>query len=183
MEIATERLIIRPLQLGDEPAFLPLYNTPEVHHPKSPKVPDVRQKELFHLLVQQPPLLSPFVVLAIANPMGACIGLLFLTLHKVPKSRENLAVIGIVISDEWQGEGYGTEACQPVLPFLFEERRVTRVMMGCRKTNLSCQRMIEKLRLEPIPLYRRAALVASGWVAPDELWYELLSTDKGTISA
>jgi RimJ/RimL family protein N-acetyltransferase len=183
MELVTERLILRPLHQDDELAFFPLYNTPEVHHPKSPRVPEARQKELFRLLVQQPPLLSPYVVLAIVNATSTCIGLLFLTVHQVPKSQESLGVIGIVISNEWQDKGYGTEACQAALPFLFEERQVTRVMMGCRKANLSCQGVIEKLRLQPIAISRRAALVASGWVAPDELWYELLSTDKGTILA
>jgi RimJ/RimL family protein N-acetyltransferase len=182
MELITERLILRPLQQDDGSAFLPLYNTPEVHHPKSPRVPEARQKELFRILVQQPPLLSPYIVLAIVNAMNTCIGLLFLNIHQVPKSRESLGVVGIVISNECQGKGYGTEACQATLRFLFEERRVTRVMMGCGKANLSCQRVIEKLRLQPIPISRRAALVASGWVAPDELWYELLAADKGKIS-
>ena len=176
MKFVTEHLLIRTLQQEDETAFLPLYNTPEVHHPKSPRVPEERQKELLRLLVQQPPLLSPYLVLAIVNAVDTCvIGLLFLTIHPVPKSRESLGVIGIVLSDPWQSKGYGTEACQTVLPFLFEERQVTRVMMGCRQTNIPCQRMIEKLQFQPIPLYRRAALVASGWVAPNELWYELPS--------
>ena len=181
MEIVTERLILRSLQLSDETVFLSLYNTPEVHHPKSPMVTRSRQTELFHLLVQQPPLLSPYLVLLIATQTDNCIGLLVLTLHNVPKSRECLGVIGIVLDPLWRGKGYGTEACQATLPFLYEERKTTWLMMGCPKSNIACQRMIEKLGFKPISLARRAGLVASGWVSPEELWYDLFSIQKGKI--
>ena len=80
-------------------------------------------------------------------------------IHPLARVDETIGSLGVVIRDDLQNQGFATEACDAMLRFLLQERKVSRVLMGCYASNPASQRMIQKLGLMPLPLHLRASAV------------------------
>ena len=62
---------------------------------------------------------------------------------------DGVAEIGYGISDEYQGQGYATEAVQAVTAWAFRDPRVTAVEAETTAENIASQRVLEKCGFQP----------------------------------
>ena len=62
---------------------------------------------------------------------------------------DGVAEIGYGISDEYQGQGYATEAVQAVTAWAFRDQRVKAVEAETTVENIASQRVLEKCGFQP----------------------------------
>jgi RimJ/RimL family protein N-acetyltransferase len=85
------------------------------------------------------------------------------------------AELGFVMHPAWHGRGYATEAARPLLAFAFETLGVHRVIGRLEARNAGSARVLEKLGMR-----REAHLVENEWVKGEwqsELVYAILDRD------
>lgn len=88
------------------------------------------------------------------------------------------AYFGIMMANDHQGKGYGTEAVSALVRFLFDELRVERVLAMCDSLNAACRRMLEKSGFELEGTSRRYFYNEKhGWV--DALSFAIIRDDEG----
>jgi len=96
-------------------------------------------------------------------------------LHRV-HAINRTAVLGLLIGDvEYQGQGYGTEACRLLLKYGFEELNLNRIELGVLATNRAGVRAYEKAGLLREGCFRQACFRNGRYV--DELRYAVLRED------
>lgn len=73
-----------------------------------------------------------------------------ITLHPKAEYPENPEIRGIAwyINPEYQGQGYGTEAAEAVLKFMFEKVNICKIITTVATANKSSIRILEKLGFE-----------------------------------
>ncbi len=66
-------------------------------------------------------------------------------LIELREKQQGVAELGIWIHPDFHGKGYGTEACELLIKYAFNERRYDRIMARAFESNDASQRVWEKL--------------------------------------
>ena len=63
---------------------------------------------------------------------------------------EGSAELGYWVAEEYQGNGYATQACKMLIKHAFEDLNIQRIFASYKKENLASKRVLEKLGFEYI---------------------------------
>jgi aminoglycoside 6'-N-acetyltransferase len=170
--LTTERLVLRPFDTADAPAFAAYRSDPEVARYQGWDAPfPLAQAEEF---VREVGVLDPtapgwyqFAVEA----DGVLVGDVGVGLHENRMQAE----IGYTLATAYQGRGYAVEAVRRVLTYLFEVRGLHRVSAECDARNERSARLLTRLGFR-----QEGHRVLSTWAKgewTDDLLFGLLATE------
>ncbi|MDP9243600.1 MAG: GNAT family N-acetyltransferase [Chloroflexota bacterium] len=171
--LETERLILRPFDLGDWAGLHRAYGDPEVMR--------------WHGLTDQPPIEeTAFAAGRMAGHFTARGYGMFAIVER--EAGEIVGRVGIMVHDDWTGgpdqheigwtvqrdrwgRGYATESARAVMDWIWEVVDVSRIISITDLENLRSQRVMEKLGLT-----RRGT---ARWHEHDVVWYAIERPAKG----
>ena len=146
IEIATERLILRPFRVDDLAAFVAYRSDPEVARYQSwDRTYSMADAESFLGSQREPVFGQPgeWLQLAIVDrATGAVCGDCAV---RVATDQPATAEIGVTLAQASQGKGLATEALTAVVRELFEERGMHRVFAEADDRNFPVRRLLERL--------------------------------------
>ncbi|HET7235959.1 MAG TPA: GNAT family protein [Actinomycetota bacterium] len=174
--IRTERLELRPFEPEDFDALLDIYSRPEVatYLYEGARGEDevrelLRKKVAARALVKAGDALSLAAILASTGDLiGDVLGVWTSAEHRQGE-------VGYVVHPDHQGNGYATEAVEPVLALLFGDLGLHRVIGRLEARNAASARVLEKLGMR-----REAHLVENEWVKNEwqsEVVYAILDRE------
>jgi RimJ/RimL family protein N-acetyltransferase len=146
IEIVTERLVLRPFELGDVPAFAAYRSERDVARYQSWDTPySLAEAERF-VASQQDVVFGhpgPWVQLAVVDRAsralyGDCA-------VRVATDQPHTAEVGVTFAAAGQGRGLATEALGAVVTRLFEQRGIHRVYAQTDDRNQAVHRLFERL--------------------------------------
>ena len=145
IRLETERLILRPLGLGDLEAFLSYSSVPEnmtymFIGPDTPETARVYLEMVENWWKQDPPPVYEFAV--VLKDTGQMIGNVGLYMDK---SMIETGMLGWCFHRDYWNKGYCTEAVRAVLKFGFEELKLHRIHAECNADNTASARVMEKV--------------------------------------
>lgn len=73
------------------------------------------------------------------------------------------AEIGYSLSPRFWGHGYATEAAVALLDYFASDTKVQTVFATCRPENTASIRVLEKLGMKQVDVYKRNVLIAGEW--------------------
>jgi RimJ/RimL family protein N-acetyltransferase len=174
--IVTERLLLRPYEVGDFEGLYAIQSSDEVarwlyNDPRT----EAETRDLLARKVRGSVLEAECEWLSTAVTLrddGRLVG--DVALHWVSEPHR-CGEIGFSFNPVFQGQGYATEAARALLPFAFETMRWHRLIGRTELRNTASARVLEKLgmRLE-------ARLIENEWVKGEwqsELGYALLASE------
>ena len=146
LEIVTERLVLRPLQLDDAPAFAAYRSDPDVARYQS--------WDTTYALTDAQQLVASQDGVALGDP-GAWLQLAAVdrvtgalcgdcAVH-VATDQPQTAEVGVTFAPATQGSGLATEALGAVVTRLFEDHGLHRVFAQADDRNLPVHRLLERL--------------------------------------
>jgi len=146
IDIVTERLSLRPFQVGDLEAFVAYRSDPGIARYQSwDSTYSMADAELFlrsqrELVFGQP---GEWLQLAmIDRATGAVCGDCAV---RVATDQPATAEVGVTLAQESQGKGLATEALTAVVTELFEQLGMHRVVADADDRNVPVQRLLERL--------------------------------------
>ena len=146
LEIATERLVLRPLQLDDAPAFAAYRRDPEVARYQSWDS-TYSQADAEALVAAQEGVAlgdpGPWLQLAAVDRAGGA--LCGDCAVRVATDQPATAEVGVTFAAATQGSGLATEALGAVVTRLFEQHGIRRVFAQADDRNLPVHRLLERL--------------------------------------
>jgi len=170
--IQTDRLILRRLTLEDAEAVYSYRSNPEVSkyqmwHPKS--IDDVHHF-LKSLIDVSPDTPGTWLQLAIVSRddnvlIGDC-GIRF------PEEETYQAELGISLTPSCHGEGFGREALQAVMGYLFDSLHKHRVFASVDPRNLAAIALMDRVKMRHEAHFRESILLEGEWV--DDVIYAML---------
>lgn len=160
IEIATDRLLLRPFQAADLPAFVAYRSRPEVARfqgwDETYSMADAERS----LAAQQAVVFGepgPWVQLAATDRVsGALCGDCAV---RVLADQPRTAEVGITLAPDHQGRGLASEALAAVVTRLFEAHELHRIYAEVDDRNLAVQRLLDRLGFRC-----EARLVEADWV-------------------
>ena len=159
LEIATKRLVLRPLQLDDAPAFAAYRSDPDVSRYQSwDTTYALTDAERLVTLQEGVALGDPGAWLQLAavdRVSGALCGDCAV---RVATDQPQTAEVGVTFAPATQGSGLATEALGAVVTRLFEDHGLHRVFAQADDRNLPVHRLLERLGFR-----REARLVEADW--------------------
>lgn len=182
MELTTQRLVLRLLRPDDREFFTSLFNHPELRRRQDKPAAPEHLPNIFQNCLKASPLEAPYLCLVINTKEETAIGLIFLSIVEgqsqgMRGQGRQLGSLGMVLVPSAQNQGFATEACEAVVAFCFQKRKLPAMVMGCYASNPASRRVIEKLGFSSIPFSLRASRVLTGEAGPSELWHELTYRD------
>ena len=145
-EIVTERLVLRPMEAGDAPAFAAYRSEPDVARYQSWDTPyPLADAEAFVASQEGvtfgPP--GPWVQVAVVDRVsGALYGDCAV---RVATEQPRTAEVGVTFAASSQGRGLATEAVAALVTRLFEEHGIHRVYAQADDRNGAVHRLFERL--------------------------------------
>ena len=144
--LESPRLILRSFRPADLDSFLAYRSDPLVAQYQGWEIPYPREKaEAFIEEMSQQnfyPSVEWFQVALELRETGAMIG--DCAFHLLETDQQQ-AEIGFSLARAYWGFGYGTEAIQRLLAYLFEEVKLHRVIANCDPRNLASSRLLERV--------------------------------------
>ncbi|MDF2844651.1 MAG: putative acetyltransferase, gnat family [Herbinix sp.] len=148
LRLETKRLILRTLELNDAPAVSYNSNRPSVAAEMSDMILPDKEAGLNWIIWinSKSNVEEPWQVLAIERKSDhRCIGLVGV----IPQEKINREIeILFEIADEYQNNGFATEAAKELIRWFFETRHDTYLCAIVKVNNLASQRVIEKIGFE-----------------------------------
>ena len=146
LEIVTERLVLRPLQFGDAPAFAAYRSDPDVARYQSWDT-TYSTADAERLVASQGDVAlgepGPWLQLAaVDRGSGALCGDCAV---RIATDQPLTAEVGVTFAPANQGSGLATEALGAVVTRLFEQHGVHRVFAQADDRNLPAHRLLERL--------------------------------------
>jgi RimJ/RimL family protein N-acetyltransferase len=171
----TERLIIRPFELSDAEVFSAYRSDPSVARYQCWDAPYSLEKSIEfiqHMQQWNPQIPGEWLQLAmVRKDTGAMIGDCAFCILEDGMQAE----IGMTLSRDAQGFGFGREATHQLLAYLFDELGMKRVRANCDPRNLPSWRVLERVGLR-----REAHMLQSTWIKgewTDDYWYAMLAEE------
>lgn len=174
--LTSSRLILRPFELRDAPAFARYRSDPEVARYQSWEPPyTLAQAERFVAEMQSitPGLPGAWYQLALEERQsGAMIGdCAFVRLADDPRQAE----IGFSLDRAYHGQGYATEAVRRLLAYLFHELGLHRVRANCDPENQASARVLLRAGMRLEGVFVESLWFKGRWVG--EEWYAILKRE------
>jgi ribosomal-protein-alanine N-acetyltransferase len=146
MQIETERLLIRSLEVADASPLAAIWSDPDVtRHMGGPRdFADIRigLEEEARAGTQAEIVLWPVVEKASGRVIGHC-GLL----EKDVDNQSEIELIYVLASDSW-GKGYATEAASVLRDYAFDQLGLRRIIALIDPENPASARVAEKIGME-----------------------------------
>jgi RimJ/RimL family protein N-acetyltransferase len=174
--IATERLLLRPFELGDLEALHAVHSRPEVVRylywgPRSRE----ELRETLAQRVRQTALKAAgdkLILAVVRRDSGELIG----DVNLQWLSREHRqGEIGFVLHPDHQGRGFAREAAMAMLRVGFEDLGLHRIIGRCDGRNAASAKAMERLGMRCEAHLRQNEMVKGEWC--DELVYAMLATE------
>ena len=146
LELVTERLVLRPLEAGDVPAFAAYRSDPDVARYQSWDT-TYSTADAEQLVASQKDVAlgdpGPWLQLAAVDRVsGALCGDCAV---RIATDQPRTAEVGVTFAPATQGSGLATEALGAVVTRLFEQHGVHRVFAQADDRNLPVHRLLERL--------------------------------------
>lgn len=169
--LSTERLLLRPFVESDWQAVHAMLSHPEVirYIPAGTASEEETREHIQAVIVQHqadPPRYNFAVVL---HSEDVSIGICFLELSAEEPREANL---GYLLSRQYWGQGYATEAARAVLDFGFRVLGLHRIYATCRPANVASSRVMEKLGMRREAHFRQHRHIKGAW--QDSFLYAIL---------
>jgi RimJ/RimL family protein N-acetyltransferase len=146
IEIVTERLVLRPLEIGDAKAFAAYRSDPEVARYQSWDTPySVADAEALVASQRAAAFAGPgswVQVAAVDRVSGALCGDCWV---RVVSDQPHTAELGVTFAPASQGRGLAAEAAGAVVTRLFEQHGIHRVYAEADDRNRGVHRLLERL--------------------------------------
>jgi len=171
--IETERLWLRPFCQDDLESFVAYRNDPLVAEYQGWDLPYIRQQAvafLDEMASAVPSVPGHWYQIALeAKEMGVLIGdCAFCCLSDDPRQAE----IGFSLARSYQGKGYGVEAVNALLGYLFDTQGLHRVRAICDVENSASARLLERVGMRREGHFIENLYVKGRWSS--EYWYAIL---------
>ncbi|SOE94627.1 Protein N-acetyltransferase, RimJ/RimL family [Burkholderia sp. D7] len=161
MKLIAERLYLRDLEPSDIDAVHEYASSPEVvlHQEWGPNtIEQTRDYVAGCVLGNSMPDGTTLELAAVLND-GSLIGSYRATLSEDGTEAE----IGYSLNPRYWHKGYATEAAKRLIDYLVSERNVREIFATSRPENLASIRVIEKLGMQQVDLYRKNVLIRGEW--------------------
>lgn len=175
MQLITERLFLKELELSDTDKVHALNSLPEVDKYNTLGIPqslEETQKYVLEWVEAGTKFPRQKYVLCIENQAHAFIGLLGINIGK-PKYRN--AEIWYKLHPSYWNQGYATEVAKAALHFCFKELNLHRVEAGCAVENVASSRVLEKIGMKKEGMKRKLLPIRGEW--KDAYNYAILVED------
>lgn len=176
MEFYTERLQIRPVEIGDSKSMFNYRSDPETHQYLS-SIPETVEdvKEFIGrtaTAMNIPGTWYQFVVIEQkSNTLIGDVGV-----HFLETDSENLqAEIGYTLHRHYRGKGFATEALIRIMDYLFFDLKKHRITASIDPSNHDSIRLIERLGFRKEAHFRKSLFFHGKWV--DDLIYAILAEE------
>lgn len=176
MQIETDRLILRPIQLGDEEDIYDYAKSQDVgiHAGWAPHGSIEETLEIMQeVFIDQENVFG--IVLKESGKMVGSIGLI----PDPKRQNEWSRMLGYAIGDAYWGRGYMTEAAQALLRYGFDALQLDLISAYCYPHNERSQRVLTKCGFELEGWLRMAEIRYDGMLL-DHLCYALLRPNPGS---
>jgi RimJ/RimL family protein N-acetyltransferase len=175
-EIKTERLLLRPIEIGDCDRLFQLMSDKSLTKFLSWEP---------HIIVETTNSVVKNLIDAQKNDKGyhwcVCkekeiIGLVSLidVKRKIRTWTLNRAEISYWIGTQHKGNGYATEACKKIIEFGFRNLSLHKIIVAHAHENIESERICSKLNFEKYAYEHDAFFKNSHW--HDLVWYEIINT-------
>ncbi|GAB2971834.1 GNAT family N-acetyltransferase [Saccharothrix stipae] len=172
MRLTTERLVLRPFEAADAPAFAAYRSDPEVARYQGWEAPfTLAQAEEFVRDVAAADPTAPGWYQFAVEADGVLVGDVGVGLHENRMQAE----IGYTLATAHQGRGYAVEAVRRVLAYLFEVRGVHRVSAECDARNTRSAHLLARLGFRQEGHRVQATWIKGEWT--DDLLFGLLAAE------
>jgi len=178
MKIETERLTLRPFEVGDLGIILGIYGDDEIMRYMPYEIMDedaaaAHLEKIVRAWDERPQ--TDYEMAIVLG--GAGIGRAHILRHYDSDSAE----VGWLIFPEYQGRGFATEITRALVDYCFDELGVRRVTALCNPTNVASCRVLEKCGFRrEAHFIRSVRYVKHGAVSwEDEAAYGLLREETG----
>lgn len=176
IELKSQRLILRPVQLTDLKNVHQLHSLPETDKYNTLGIPaNIEETKSIiseWILSSESSLKSNFIFVVELINRNEFIGLIALNLGK--EKFKNAEVWYKFHSDYWN-KGYATEALKLIIGFGFNQLKLHRIEAGCAVDNIGSIRTLEKSGMIREGRKRKVLPLKTGW--SDNFEYAILSTD------
>lgn len=176
MDFKTERIIIRPVGIGDKESIFSYRADPETNKFLSlipHTVDDVEEfikKSSFEMNV--PGKWFQFVIIEkVTNQLIGDIGIHFLEIDSENKQVE----IGYTLDRRFRGNGYATEALSVIINYLITSLNKHRIIASIDPTNIASIKLIERLGFRKEAHFIESLFFHGKWV--DDLVYAILAKE------
>ncbi|GAB4536019.1 MAG: GNAT family protein [Roseibium sp.] len=181
--VETDRLLLRPMQLGDAKAIHAYQSLPEIARyqhwePRSLEEVQARLAEWSEMRR-----LDGEGTLAFAVETRSEHKLIGDVSLRVSSVEARQGTFGFSLHPACQRRGYATEACRVLLKIGFEDLKLHRIFACCDARNTASWRVMERLGMRREAHFREHALFKGGW--DEEYYYAILEDEwrrQGTRS-
>lgn len=175
-EIATERLLIRPLQVSDEADVFAYARDPEVaRHTLWEPHENMRDTRAFLAFVDEQHRTGRAFIWGIVHRReGRVIGTIGLTNYIAQHGR---AELGFAIARPYWNQGYTTEAVRALLSFTLRDLGLNRVEAFCKAENIGSARVMEKSGMRFEGVLRQREFIKGEY--EDLKLYAIINEDLG----
>jgi len=179
IQITSERLMLRPIQLGDS-ALIFAYRSDSAANQYQgwiPKTVDDVDDFITNRTAPEINLSGTWFQLVIikkdTDELIGDIGVHFLN------SDGCQVELGITLNENHQGKGFATEALKGVINFLFDDLNKHRITASIDPRNLKSIQLFERLGFRKEAHFKQSILIKGGWV--DDLIYAILKDEWSKI--
>ena len=173
-DITTDRLVVRPAELGDEAAIY-FYRSNFVDNKYQGWFPDSIEEVREHIVsnhsqnVDISGMWLQFAIIDIsANKLIGDIG--------VNLSKDSVQVeVGCTLDKAFQGKGYATEALGAMVDYLFRTLKKHRITASIDPRNTASIRMVERLGFKKEAHFKESLFIRGEWV--DDVVYVILEKE------
>jgi len=173
LELTTDRLIMRRLDISDSTGFFAYRSLPEIYEFQSFKPIDMRDADKFiDGVAEHPNIPSTWFQLAVClksnNRLIGDIGIHFL-------EDDAQVEIGYTIAPYFQGQGYAREALNRVIDYLFSDLSKHRIIASVDPNNKRSINLIEKLSMRKEAHFIKSIKTNGEWT--DDCIYAMLNEE------
>ena len=172
LPLATERLLLRRLEIGDADALFAIYGNEA--NARYEFFPAWTTDQIFDLIYSQSDVHLgdpgvPFFLAAIAKGTGELIGSIQFTINSVEDRQGEL---GFSFNSEHCGRGLASEAVNAALGLAFSSMRLHRIFAGVDARNERSWRLMERIGMRREAHFLHANLEGEDWI--DDFTYAML---------
>jgi len=179
LELATQRLFLRPVQAADVPALFDYRSDAETNQYQG-WIPQTLDETLDFVQNKVSPIINQvdtwFQLVIIEQSTNRVIG--DMGIHFIDEENQQVE-IGCTLRKDCHGKGYATEALKLTITYLFDELAKHRIVTSIDPQNLASIALVERLGFRKEAHFRESIYLKGQWV--DDLVYAVLNREWSPI--